>query len=94
MFNETTCTPTCEKDPYVYPAYGIVQSFFYNGNVRRSQDKAIRITTGCGLDDREIVVGVQAQVGSRIFSHPRRPAQFWGAMGTGGSFPGDIAAGA
>jgi hypothetical protein len=42
------------------------------------------------LDDRG--VGVRVQVGSRIFSLPRRPASY--PMGTGGSFLGGKAAGA
>jgi hypothetical protein len=39
----------------------------------RSQDSAVGIATGYGLDDRE--VGVRVPVGSRIFSSPRRPDQ-------------------
>jgi hypothetical protein len=66
----------------------------YNRNVRRSQDRAVGITTGCWLDDRGVGVRVQVQVGLRIFCYPRSPARFWGPMGTGGSFPGGKAAGA
>jgi hypothetical protein len=54
-----------------------------------SRDSAVRIATGYGLEDRE--VGVRVPVGSRIFSGAH-PAFY--PMGTGGSFPGDKAAGA
>jgi hypothetical protein len=61
-----------------------------------SRDSVVGIATGNGLDDRG--VGVRVPVGSRIFSSPRRPDRLLGPptsypMGTGGSFPGDKAAG-
>jgi hypothetical protein len=64
-----------------------------------SRDSAVGIATGYGLDDRGI--GVRVLVGSRIFSSPHRPDQFWGlpsfvsnGYGGGGSFRGVKAAGA
>jgi hypothetical protein len=42
----------------------------------RSQDSAVGIVTGYGLDNRG--VGVQALVGSRIFSSPHGPDRLWG----------------
>jgi hypothetical protein len=44
--------------------------------ITRSQDSAVSIATGYGLDDR--VVEVRVPVGSRIFSSPRRPDRLWG----------------
>jgi hypothetical protein len=57
----------------------------------RSQDSAVGIATGYGLDDRG--VGVRVPVGSRIFSSPRRPDQLpiqWvpGAISLGVKRPG------
>jgi hypothetical protein len=43
-----------------------------------SRDSSVGIATGYGLDDRE--VGVQVQVGERIFISPRRPDRFWGPL--------------
>jgi hypothetical protein len=40
-----------------------------------SQDSAVGIATGYGLDDRG--VGVRVPVGSRIFSSPRRRYRLW-----------------
>jgi hypothetical protein len=62
-----------------------------------SQDSAVGIANGHGLDDRG--VGVRVPVRSRIFSSPRRPDRFWGRpasypMDTEDSFPGGKAAGA
>jgi hypothetical protein len=62
-----------------------------NVQYMRSQDSILGIATGYGLDDQ--VVGVQAQVGSRIFSSPSHPHQLYVhptsyPMGTGGSNPG------
>jgi hypothetical protein len=54
-----------------------VQSNFCQ-NPLRSQDSAVGITTGYGLDDR--VVGVRVPIGSRIFSSPRRPDRLWGSI--------------
>jgi hypothetical protein len=42
----------------------------------KSQDSAVVIVSGYGLDDQG--VGVRVPVGSRIFSSPSRPDQFWG----------------
>jgi hypothetical protein len=42
----------------------------------RSRDSAVALAIGYGVDDRD--VGVQVQVGSRIFSSPRRPDRLWG----------------
>jgi hypothetical protein len=39
-------------------------------------DSVVNTATGYGLDDRG--VGVQAPVGSRIFSSPRLPDRLWG----------------
>jgi hypothetical protein len=56
------------------------------------------VGTGYGLDVRG--VGVRVPVGSRIFSSPRRPDQFWDPPSLlsnghrGRSFPGGKAAGA
>jgi hypothetical protein len=41
----------------------------------RNRDNVVGIATGYGLDDRGIRIRVQ--VGSRIFSSPRRPDRFW-----------------
>jgi hypothetical protein len=41
-----------------------------------SQDSAVGIATGYGLDGR--VVGVQVTVRGRFFSSPHRPVRFWG----------------
>jgi hypothetical protein len=43
----------------------------------RSQDSAVGIATGYGLDERG--VGVRVSVGSRIFSSPRRPDRALGS---------------
>jgi hypothetical protein len=56
-----------------------------------SQNNAVGVATGYGLDDRG--VGVRVLVESRIFSSPRRPDRLWGPsslyrMGNGGSFSG------
>jgi hypothetical protein len=45
-------------------------------HVGRSQDSVVGIATGYRLDDRGF--GVQAQVGLRIFSSPRRQDWLWG----------------
>jgi hypothetical protein len=42
---------------------------------RRSQDRAVGIAPGYGLDDRG--VGVRVPVGSRIFCSPRRSDRLW-----------------
>jgi hypothetical protein len=44
--------------------------------VRRIRDSSVGTATGCGLDDREVRVGVP--VGSRILSSPRCPDRLWG----------------
>jgi hypothetical protein len=44
----------------------------------KSRDSVVGIATGYGLDDRGVEVGVQAPVGSRIFSPPCRPHRFCG----------------
>jgi hypothetical protein len=41
-----------------------------------SRNSAVGITTGYGLDDRE--VGVRVPVGSRIITSPCRPDRLWG----------------
>jgi hypothetical protein len=40
----------------------------------KSQDSAVGIATGYGLDDQG--VGVRVPVGARIFTSPRRPDRF------------------
>jgi hypothetical protein len=42
----------------------------------RSQDSAVSIATGYGLDEQGI--GIRVPVGPRIFSTPRRPDRLWG----------------
>jgi hypothetical protein len=62
--------------------------------IMRSQESAVGIATGYGLDDRG--VGVRVPVGARIFSFPSRPDWVHPTsyqMGTGGSLPGRKAAG-
>jgi hypothetical protein len=44
--------------------------------VRESQDSAVGIATGYGLDGRS--VGVRVPVGARYFSSARRPDRLWG----------------
>jgi hypothetical protein len=41
----------------------------------KSQDRAVGIVTGYGLDDRGVTVRVP--IGSRIISSPRRPDRLW-----------------
>jgi hypothetical protein len=53
--------------------------FMYVWPNLRIRDSAVGITTGYGLDDRE--VGVRVPVGSRIFSSPCRPDRLWGPPG-------------
>jgi hypothetical protein len=48
---------------------------FLSLSMRR--DSVVSITTGYGLDDRGVGVGVP--VGSRIFSSPRCPDRLWGS---------------
>jgi hypothetical protein len=57
-----------------------------------NRDCVVVVATGHGLGVREVEVRVI--VGSRFFSSSRRPHQFWGPVGTGGSFPRVKAAGA
>jgi hypothetical protein len=60
-----------------------------------SQDSAVSIATGYGLDDRG--VGVRVPVRSRIFSSPLRPDRLCGPptlLSNGYRFPGGKAAGA
>jgi hypothetical protein len=61
-----------------------------------NHSRVVGIATGYGLDDRG--VGFRVQVGSRIFSSPRRLDRHWAQpssypMGIGDPFPGDKAAG-
>jgi hypothetical protein len=51
-----------------------------------SQDSAVGTATGYGLDGRG--VGVRILAGSRIFSSPRRPDQFWGSPGLSNGYRG------
>jgi hypothetical protein len=54
----------------------ITKNFNWNNGPRVSQDSAVGIATGYGLDDRG--VGVRVPVESRIFSSPRRRDRLWG----------------
>jgi hypothetical protein len=71
-------------------------TFTFGINIR-SQNSAVGIATGYGLDDRGD--GVRVPVWSRIYSSPRRPDWFWGPFnllsnGYLGLFPLGKAAGA
>jgi hypothetical protein len=62
-----------------------------------SQDSAVNIATGYGLDDQE--VGIRISVGARIFTSPCCPTRLWGPLsllsnGQLGLFLGDNASGA
>jgi hypothetical protein len=57
----------------------------------RSQDSAVGIATGYGLDGR--AVGVRVPVGGRFFSSSRHPDQFWGLYSAYPWVPGALSSG-
>jgi hypothetical protein len=80
---------------YFYPDFSSFSSV--TPGKFQSQDSAVGIATGYGLDD--IAVGFRVPVGSRIFFSSRRPDWLWVPPnllynGTRGSFRGGKAAGA
>jgi hypothetical protein len=65
-------------DEIVTPRHVITSAINNFGGCKwksRSRASVVYIATGYGPDDRG--VGVRVPVGSRIFSSPRRPGQFW-----------------
>jgi hypothetical protein len=76
---------------------GLLLNYYqYLKNIR-NRDGVVVIATGYGLEERG--VGFRVQVGSRIFSSPRRPDRLWGppsllSNGYRGSFPVGKATGA
>jgi hypothetical protein len=63
----------------VWGQFGPVKNLFwilFNTLYRRRRDSSVCIATGYVLNDWEVEDLVP--VGSRIFSHPRRPDRFWG----------------
>jgi hypothetical protein len=65
--------------------------------LKESQDSAVGVATGYGLDDQG--VGVRVPVVARIFTSPCRPDRLWGppnllSNGFWGPFRGGKAAGA
>jgi hypothetical protein len=55
------------------PSWGL---FERSENSNQSQDSAVAIVTGYGLDDRRLRVRIP--VGERIFTSPCRPDRLWG----------------
>jgi hypothetical protein len=71
------CVLYCEQIfSYFDPDY-LTSGLTITGLVRvTSRDSAVGIATSYWMNDRE--VGVRVQVGSRIFSSPRRRDRLWG----------------
>jgi hypothetical protein len=108
LINTSTLSMSANEAIHVLKStHGLLPSHYFNIHLHRSiyfclypfwvPGSSVGIATGCGMDNRGVVVLVP--VGSTIFIPPYCPDRLWVhsasySLRTGGSFPGDKAAGA